>query len=348
MATGSWPTVLDIASRQVDGEQASFIAEYLSQAVCLMDDLPMSEANEITGHQFVYRTSIPGGTWAQYNQGTPYSKSTTAKSRVSTGTLKAYSQVDALLARDSGSPEKFRTGEDVAFLEGMGQTLEQTAWYGNTATTPAEFMGMSNFWNTVSTSKAQNAANVIDGGGTGNSNASFWLFGFGERSLFGIYPRGSKAGLHMDDKGDVVPAYDSVGNPYNAYTTYFEARMGIVPIDWRYTVRICNLDTTAAGLQGSSGPDLWALMTKAALIPPGMTKQTSGITKTDAPTDAVPTNRFVWMCNRTVRHYLDLQAMRNRNVLVGLNDAPGQVQMNWRGIPIKISDQLLNSESRVT
>ena len=92
--------------------------------------------------------------------GVPYSKSTTAKSRVGLGTLEDYSQVDRLLAEMSGDIEAFREGEDVAFLEGMGQTIEQTTWYGNTAATPAEFMGFSPFYNTVSTATAQNAAST--------------------------------------------------------------------------------------------------------------------------------------------------------------------------------------------
>ena len=54
----------------------------------------------------------------------------------------------------------------MAFLEGMGQTIENTAFYGNTANTPAAFQGLSTFYNTINTANAQNAANVLNGGGT--------------------------------------------------------------------------------------------------------------------------------------------------------------------------------------
>ena len=40
--------------------------------------------------------------------------------------------------------------------------------------------------------------------------------------------------------------------------------------------------------------------------------------------------------------------MRNKNVLLTINDAAGKPQDVFRGIPIKISDQLLNTEARVT
>jgi beta-galactosidase/beta-glucuronidase len=45
---------------------------------------------------------------------------------------------------------------------------------GNTVQTPSEFMGLSAFYNTLNTANAQNAANVIQGGGAGNNNASLW------------------------------------------------------------------------------------------------------------------------------------------------------------------------------
>ena len=346
MATGSWPTMLDLASRSVYDKQV-VIAEMLSQSIALYDDLPMQESNEMGGHEFVFRTSIPAGAWRQINQGVPYSKSTTAKSRVGVGTLEDYSQVDRLLGEMSGDLARFRENEDVSFLEGMGQTLEQTAFYGNTNVTPAEFMGLAGFYNTVNTANAQNANNVIDGGGTGSSNSSMWLLGLSPRTIYGIYPRGSKVGLAMEDKSDTVPGFDPAGNRFEAYTSWFRAQMGLVPEDWRFGVRIANIDTTAAGLAGANALDIFATMAKAAYMPPTMGKRQSGITESDARDDVFGGVRFVWMCNRTVRHWMDVQAMRGRNVLLQLPDYAGIVCDSWRGVPVRVSDQLLNTEARV-
>jgi hypothetical protein len=348
MATGQWPTIVDLTSRIApDGKQA-YIAEMLSQSIETLEDIPMKESNEIGGHEFVFRTSIPAGAWRQYNQGVPYSKSTTAKARVGLGSLEDYSQVDRMLAEDSGDIDEFRENEDVAFLEGMGQTMEQTLWYGNTAVTPAEFMGMAPFYNTVSTANAQNAQNVIDCGGTGSSNLSLWLVCWGERTIFGLYPRGSKAGITMEDKSDTVPGFDSVGNRFEAYTSWFRHQMGVCPQDWRYGVRAANVDVTNAGLAGPNALDFFATMAEMMLFPPHLGKGTSGITKTDAPNDPAPGIRPVFYTNRTGRHWMDVQAMRDRNVLLRIDDYAGRVVDGYRGIPIKISDQLLTTESRVT
>jgi hypothetical protein len=324
------------------------IAEMLSQCNDFEDDLPWIEGNEMTGHEFVFRTSIPAGAWRQYNQGTPYGKSTTAKARVGFGMLEDYSQVDRALAEHSGDLEKFRESEDVAFLEGMSQTIIGTFFYGNTTVTPAEFMGLSPFYNTVNSATAQNAQNVIDGGGVGNNNASLWMLGWGPETIFAGYPRGSRAGLAMEDKGDVVPGFDSLGNRFEAYTSWFRQQAGLVPKDWRYGVRLANLDTTNAGLAGPNAPDLFALMSKMLLLFPKLSKTTSGVTKTDAPDDVATGVRSVFYANRTVRHYMDIQAMRDRNVLLTINDYDGKPIDSFRGIPIKVVDQLLNTESRVT
>lgn len=323
------------------------IAEMLSQAIALTKDLYMVESSEMFGHEFSFRTSIPAGSWRQINQGVPYSKSTTAKSRVGLGSLEDYSQVDRLLAEGSGNVERFRESEDVAFLEGMGQTIEQTAWYGNTAATPAEFMGLSTFYNTTNTATAQNGANVIDGLGTGSSNASIWLLCHGARTFHGLYPRGTKAGLSMEDKSDTVPGFDSLGNRFEAYTSWFRQMVGIVPIDWRYSARIANIDVTNAGLAGPNALDIFATMRQMLLLPPTLTRTTSGITEVDAPGEPAPGIRPVIYCNRTVRHWMDVQAMRDRNVLLTVDDYAGKPTQGIDQIPIKVSDQLLITEARV-
>jgi hypothetical protein len=323
------------------------IAELMSQTNEVLTDMPWMESSEMSGHEFVYRTSVPAGAWRQINAGIPFSKSTTAKARVGLGELVGYSQVDRTLAERSGDLEQFRYNEDVAFLEGMSQTLATTIFYGNTISTPAQFMGLAPFYNTVSTATAMNAANVIDGLGTASSNLSIWLICWGERTIKGLYPRNSKAGLVMEDKGDTVPGYDSLGNRFEAYTSFFRQEAGLVPEDWRYGVRYSNIDVTSAGLAGPNAQDLFAVFAEAVLFPPTLSKMASGITETDAPDEPSPGIRPVWYMNRTARHWADVQGMRDRNVLLSLTDAAGRVTDYIRGIPVRIVDALLNTEARV-
>jgi hypothetical protein len=348
MATGSWITLADLTSRMDGADKQAYIAEMLSQSIALMQDMPFKEGSEIFGHEFAFRTSIPQGSWRYLNSGTAYGKSTTGKSRIGMGSLTGYSQIDKLLATASGNVPMFRKNEDVAFIEGMGQTYEQTLWYGNTATNPASFMGFATFYNTITQTTAQNAVNVIDGGGSGNNNSSVWLVCWGDRTVFGVYPRGSKAGLVSEDLADTRAAYDNLGNPYEAWTTYFEHNGGLCPQDWRQVARIANIDVTSAGLAGPNAYDLFLGLSSMVMLPPMLTKESSGITETDAPGDPAPGIRPVMYTNRTVRFWMDAQGMRDRNVLYTPDKSAGVVQDMFRGIPVKISDRLLTTEGQVT
>lgn len=347
MATGSFPTISDLTSRMDNNAKPMRIAELMSQATPTLRDMPFKEGTEMMGHTFSYRTSIPRGAFRQLNQGVGYSKSTTGKATLGMADLEGYSQVDRLLAEMSGSVETFRNSEEVAFLEGMGQNWEETLWYGNSVENPAEFMGLSNFYNTLNQGTAQNATNVLNGGGAGSDNASMWLICWGLNQIYGTYPRNSQAGLVSEDKADTTPGYDAAGNRFEAYTMWFRQMGNIVPEDWRYGVRIANLDVTAAGLAGPTAPDLYLLMAQADMMPPTLSKEASGITEVDAPTDPSPAIMAYWYMNRTLRFWMDAQGMRNRNVLLSLTDAAGKVQDVVRGIRVRVADRLLVSEQAV-
>src|ERR1700721_421257 len=92
MATGQWPPLVDVATRTDPEGNVPEISEMLSQCNDYTDDAPYIEANEKTGHEFVFRTSIPTGSWRSYNQGNPYFKSTTAKARGGPGLWADWSQ----------------------------------------------------------------------------------------------------------------------------------------------------------------------------------------------------------------------------------------------------------------
>src|SRR5713101_6065158 len=53
MATGQWPTIVDVATRTDPEGNIPEISEMLSQCNDYSDDAPYMEANEKTGHEFV-------------------------------------------------------------------------------------------------------------------------------------------------------------------------------------------------------------------------------------------------------------------------------------------------------
>lgn len=341
-------SLLDWSRRVGPDGNIDDIAELLSQCNEVFKDMLWRESNLPTGHKSTVRTGLPSGTWRALYGGVAYTKSTTAQVTDGVGILTAYSQIDKKLAELDGQVAALRMSEDNAHLEGMSQQMATTIFYGNVTTNPTQFTGFSPRYNTTSTTTAQNAKNVLSAGGTASANSSIWLIGWGDETCFGIFPKASKAGLVFEDRGDVVPGYDANQNPFPAYTSYFEWSAGLVVKDWRYISRICNIDTTTAGLQGVTPPDLFALMSKSVVRLPTMSKRVSGITETDAPDEPAPGISPAFYCNRSIREYLDIQAIRDKNVLLTPKEYAGEPVVEFRGVPIRVNDCLLTTEATVS
>lgn len=347
MATGAPFTLMDLARRTDPDGDAADVAELLSQANEIYDDLVWKEGNTNTGHVFTVRTGIPSGTWRYLNQGVPMSKSTTAQGRINCGMLEDQFTVDLKLLEMAENQNKFRYEEDNAHLEGMSQTVAGQFIYGNALTNPAAFTGFNAFYNTVNTANANNAANVFDGGGTGSNNTSLLLIGWSPRSIYGVFPKGSSAGLKLEPLEYTQVAYDASGNPFRAKTTWFRQEAGFCVEDWRWGGRIANLDVTSAGLGGTTPYDIFANLSKLVLRLPKAGRQVSNVTETDAKSEQGMVVRPAIYANRTLRGYMDIQAIRDKNVLLSPKDYAGQPVDTYRGVPVRILDQLKNSESRV-
>lgn len=341
-------TLLDWSRRVGPDGNIDEIAELLSQCNEVFKDMLLVESNLPTGHKATVRTGLPSGTWRLDYQGVAYTKSTTAQITAAWGNLEAFSRIDKTVADLNAQTARLRVSEDNAHLEGLSQQMATAIFYANSATNPTQFTGFSPMFNTVTTATAANAVNVLDGGGTQSSNASLWLVGWGDRTVYSFFPKGMKAGLVFEDLGDVNLAYDAAGNPYRAYTSHFMWKMGLMVEDWRFVSRLCNIDTTTAGLQGPTPPDLFQFMSKMVVRMPTAPKRVSGITETDAPDEPSPGTNQVWYCNRTVREYLDIQAIRDKNVLLKPTEYAGEPVVDFRGSPIRVQDSLLNTETRVT
>ncbi len=319
-------TYADWAKRYNDG-RISVIVELLSQTNEILDDMRWVEGNLPTGHRTSVRTGLPQGTWRQLNYGVQPTKSTTSQITDACGMLETYSEIDKALADLNGNTAEFRLSEDKAFLEGLSQQLAQTLFYGNTDSTPEKFMGLSPRFNTVNPATGAIAQNVIDGGGSGGDNTSVWLVVWGDLTVHGIFPKGSKAGLQMRDLGEQTLT-DPNGNRYQGYRTHYKWDAGLTVRDWRYAVRIANIDVS--DLAGANPPDLIKMMIKATHKVPSL--------KTGQP---------VFYMNRTGRQWLDIQAATKDNVMLKISEFEGRPVREFLGIPIRTCDQILNNEPRV-
>lgn len=325
-------TLADWAKRlDPDGKNA-VVAEVLSQTNEILDDAVFIEGNLPVGHRVSIRTGLPPVYWRSINQGVPTGKSTTVQVDEGVGMLEAYARVDVDLADLNGNTADFRMSEDSAFLEAMNQAQAQTLFYGNPGTDPRQYLGLSPRYGTVSGSPG-NLANILNAGGVSSNNTSIWLVVWGENSVFCTFPKGSKAGLLHDDNG-IQTVLDGNNNPYQAYQTHYQWKNGLVVKDWRYAVRICNINT-ANLVAGTAAADLVALMSRAL--------------------DRIPNfgaGRAAFYMNRTAYSILRLQALsKSSNAIAiesGLNQfGTPQKWASFEGVPLRRCDQLINTEAQV-
>lgn len=337
-------TLADWAKRLDDNYKIATIVELLSQVNEILDDMLWVEGNLPTGHKTTVRTGLPTATWRLLNYGVPNGKSTTAQITDACGNLETYAVIDKDLADLNGNTPAFRMSEVKAFIEGMSQQVASTIFYGNTSTNPERFTGLAPRFNTVTTATAQTAANVVDGGGTGSTNTSIWIVVWGSDTCHGIFPKGKIAGLQHKDMGE-WPVTDAAGGTYQAYRDHFKWECGLTVRDWRYVVRICNIDVTL--LSGGSAANLITLLIRGLRRIPTTGRKTSNVQTSDGVGIQGEMGRTVIYMNRTLATYMDIQAVNKANVLLSISEFDGMVVTKFRGVPIKVCDAILNTEARV-
>lgn len=323
-------TLADHAKRVDPDGKIPMIVEMLSQSNEILDDMLFIEGNLPTGHRAVVRTGLPTVYWKLLNQGVQPSKSLTAQVDEQCGMLEAWSEVDKDVAELNGNVNAFRLSEASSFIEAMNQEFASTLFYGNSSTAPEEFNGLSVRYSSLS---ANNAQNIIAGGGAGADNSSLWLIVWGDQTVHGLFPKGSKAGLDHEDLGLVTVETTAgvAGTRMRAYQDRFHWKVGVSVKDWRYAVRVPNIDIS--NLVGkSSAADLSDLMIKAMHRIPSLNK-----------------GKPVFYANRSIIQMLDIQ--RRDDILgAGLKyeDVDGKLIPHFRGIPIKVCDALTEAEALVS
>jgi len=324
------PTLLDVTKALDPDGSISVVAEILNETNEVLDDWTMIEGNLPTGHRTTVRAGIPLPTWRQLYGFVLPNKSNRAQVTDSCGMLEAYAEVDMALADLNGNTSAFRMSEDRAFIEGMAQTAADTLFYGNEAVNPERFTGLNVRYNDLS---AANAENIINGGGSGSDNASIWLIGWGPNSCHGIYPKGSTAGLKMTDKGQVTITDPNGNGNMEGYRTHYRWDLGLTVRDWRYAVRICNIDRSALKADASTGANLPDLMHSAEQRIPNM-----------------GTARMAYYMDRPLREMVaKQQAAGTSGSTLKWEDVGGRRTMNsGSGIPMRRVDALAVNEATIT
>jgi len=221
--------------------------------------------------------------------------------------------------------------------------------YGDASINPEKITGLTPRFNSLT---AENGDNIIDAGGTGSTNTSIWLVAWDDTTAHGIYPRGSVGGLKPgENKEDTL--FDATGGRYEGYRTHYKWDAGLVIRDWRFVVRIANIDVS--DLTGQTGTQA---ITAATWLNKLMIKALARI-----PSMGMGTPMF--LASRTVKEMLSIGALDKSQNALSFTDAvnqygsvgPGSVAgqgtgiqggtLRFMGVPVVTVDQLLATEARV-
>lgn len=322
------PSLLDHIKRMDPDGAIAQIVETLSQRNAFLADAVFKEGNLPTGHQFTSRTALPSVGWRRFNEGIAPSKSRTGQTTEACGMLTGLSVVDADEAKLNGNEVEFRASEDKGFVQSMNNEVETGFAYHSTKTNPEKFMGFVPRLDATSGNPA--AAQIIkhDAAAAGSDQTSILLVAWSPETAFGIFPKGSKVGIEAKDMGSQLWD-DGSGKKFEAYVTKWTWKLGLCVKDWRYVVRIANIDATNLS---TTGNDLIKSMVKAY-----------------HQLYDTKTGRLAFYCNRAIGTYLHLQAMDSvKNSTLSIESVGGHPVTTLLGVPVRETDAILSTEAVVS
>jgi len=136
----------------------------------------------------------------------------------------------------------------------------------------------------------------------------------------------------MEDKGQVtIENVDGAGGRMEAYRTHYRWDMGLVVRDWRYAVRIANIDKSDLVKTAATGADLTDLMVQAIEMIPNLNA-----------------GRAVFYVPRRIASFLRRQQTNKTvNATLSVENMAGKHVTTFDGIPVRRVDRLASDEARV-
>jgi hypothetical protein len=306
------------------------LINYLSQSNSMIQDMLWKPSNKETSHVFREVAGLPKAHHRSLYEGVVAQRSTQAPREETCSLYEAVSELDKELVNLASNKEMFRAEEATAFIEGMTNDVARDLWYGSRAGDPRNVEGLTERYANLTGPASRQ---IIDAGGVANDNASIWLVGWGDRSLYGIYPKNTRAGLEHDASG-VIDLIDPENHgTFQGYRDRFKWRAGLALLDYRQSGRICNIDVPALATFGTAADTSANLL----LLLNRLTNRIHSLSSA----------RFSIYMNRDVKEAYENQLLQKQNLALTIDAATGAITTSYKGIPIKTDDNLLSTEERV-
>ena len=327
----------DLKDRMDPNGMPARIANVLDEAKPILNDIPWMESNQPLGHQSTIQVGLPTVGFKRINYGSVSSKGTVANIQDTMSMIEGFATTDIKALELYGNSNATRMGESRSFAESMAQLAVDTIWYGDVTDSIDEFNGFKVRYDTLS-GNVQNS--VLDAGASGDDIASVWLIGWGADKVYGLYPKNCMAGLRHKDWGEQLIQQDTDlgGRKLPAFVDQWTWDLGLCVKDWRYVVRIANIDLSdLAGYTGTQASN--AYTTNLVFLMKTALRRIPNLASC----------RPIFYMPRSVAEGLDVQYLaRTVENVWATKDVEGKLVDTFYNIPVRIEDALLNTEDEVT
>lgn len=330
-------TLADFRKQLTPTGDVARVAKILEQTNELDKYLPMVEANGGFNHTETIEAGLPEVYYISINQGAPPSKAVSGQVTEGLSILTGRSVVHKELVIDPKKRLAMRAHQADRTIAAMAQRDARTNIYGNPKVDSKEYAGLAIRYSTFGEANAQN---IIDALGT-TDLTSMYLVGLNPETIFGLYPMGARETMGIERTNyELIQIQDpnaALGTYMDVYAESFVRRKGFCVKNWRYGVRIANIDTVAllatTGTQATSAASgLLRLMARAKNKPPK--EGGAGV-------------QYVWLGNKTLMTGLQLMAIEKQSNVLSVEQAEGTFKYSAFGYPLLEMDAILNTESRV-
>ena len=313
-------TLLELAKRTTNNTLIQ-IAEVLSKKCPIFGDAPWIAANQATSNVIPRRIALPTGSKVAINQGAASEVSRVNQIVEPIAMFLTYSKVDKKLLDISPDKRATRFSEDLAFLEGLTQSAETELIYG----TKVGADGLENGLDGLATRFNLLAlANVIGGGGTGADETSLWIVRWSPvNGAFLHYPMNDKnLGINRTDLGMRL-VLDDDSLEYTAFVTEWMLKLGLSIKDDRCVQRIANIDPSST--YALDDDDIITALNKMPSL-----------------------DGAVIYANRQLKTQLDILAKDKTNVAYTIENVFGRPTTHFQGVPVRLAEKILSTETAIT
>lgn len=231
-----FPNLANLAQRMGPNGEYREMAEVLNKQLDILNDIPWVECNLDLGHQVSYRTGLPSPQWRKLNQGVTLTKTTGQTFIESTGMIEDRAEIDV---DAPGNMAQLRRQEEAGKIEMMSQEFARALFYESTVANADRIHGLSpRYGGTTGYTASSYVMRLTPEANSDADNWSIWLLAWKPGKIYGIYPKGTQAGLFRKDLGEIDCFEDTTSSKkFRGYATKLQWKCGIAVEDYRFAVR---------------------------------------------------------------------------------------------------------------